>query len=78
MDVRYFVGAELLTEIVEETEPERGTEICIDGTYFKVAQVVRHRTMCPPWHTNVHLVVSADSPDQAMRLDREVGGAGGA
>lgn len=55
---RYHLAGELLTEVVEDSAPSVGSEVCIDGTYYRVERSIRHITMCPPWCTNLHLVVS--------------------
>jgi len=57
----YYLVGQLLTEVVEESAPAVGSEVCIDGLYYRVVRVVRHITMCPPWRTNVHLVVASDT-----------------
>ena len=55
----YLTGSEL-TKVVEESAPSVGSEVCIDGLYYRVARSIRHISMCPPWRTNVHLEVSDD------------------
>ncbi len=54
----YHLDGKLLTEVIEDSAPSVGSEVCIDGVYYLVERSIRHITMCPPWRTNVHLVVS--------------------
>jgi len=62
----YFLAGRELTEVVEESAPHEGTEVCIDGQYYRVFRSIRHITSCPPWRTHVHLVVSTDGERLAL------------
>lgn len=49
-----------MTQVVEESAPSVGSEVCIDGLYYRVVRSIRHISMIPPWNTNVHLEVSGE------------------
>lgn len=53
----YHLAGVEITQVVEESAPSVGSEVCIDGMYYVVTRSIRHISMCPPWRTNVHLRV---------------------
>jgi len=54
----YYLAGASLTQVVEESAPSVGSEVCIDGVYYRVVRSIRHISMIPPWRTNVHLEAS--------------------
>ena len=56
----YFLAGRSMTQVVEESAPSVGSEVCIDGLYYRVVRSIRHISMIPPWNTNVHLEVSGE------------------
>jgi len=62
----YYLGGRSLTQVVEESAPSVGSEVCIDGVYYRVVRSIRHITMCPPWRTNVHLELSGAVEGQGL------------
>lgn len=55
MHVFYFLAGRIILEGIEPESPRVGDEVCIEGTTYSVARLVRHIPMCPPDHVHAHL-----------------------
>ena len=54
--IYYLYGRQILKEFCDP--PRVNDELSIDGKWYRVERVVRHKPDCPPDFVTVHLVMS--------------------